>query len=505
MQKEGLIKNGGAYLLAVLGVLHGMMAVAAEPPRVKDSPIFSRFQERWTRALDTVGAPGFSVVVVKDNQVILLDGFGKRDVESGAPVTPDTMFYIASATKPFNAMAALALAEDGKLSLDAPVKQYLPQLELPDAELTSKLTPRDLMCHRYGINRSEIVFLDAYSGQITDEAYFRLLKKAEITHEVDYSNVHFTLLGRVIRAVSGQHWRDYLEARILKPAGMLRTTGYASLMYGDENVAYPHIEIEGKWRRSPVMKTDRTMHAAGGLGTTARDAGRWLRLNLNRGEIDGKRIVSSAGMEEMLKFQSKLPKSSGQIRVRQGFGLGWGRGTYRGRPYAFHGGGYVGTASSFSLLPEEGIGMAILVNSGGSGHGVADVVSGDIYDALLKLDEGDLLPAYERLAKSMRAKAEPAVIGDNLAVAGKLSRPIGDYIGTYRNADWGSVDVLHTDGLLSLRNGDLHGEMLSAGADAFLVVVEPNDPAAGRFIVKNDRVAALELEVFDKPVTFTRE
>jgi len=129
----------------------------------------------------------------------------------------------------------------------------------------------------------------------------------------------------------------------------------------------------------------------------------------------------------------------------------------------------------------------------------------DIYDALLKLDEGDLLPAYERLAKSMRAKAEPAVIGDNLAVAGKLSRPIGDYIGTYRNADWGSVDVLHTDGLLSLRNGDLHGEMLSAGADAFLVVVEPNDPAAGRFIVKNDRVAALELEVFDKPVTFTRE
>src|SRR5262249_40504064 len=158
---------------------------------------------------------------------------------------------------------------------------------------------------------------------------------------------HFTLLGRVIESVTGKPWRDFLDARLFQPAGMTRTTGYASRMYGDANVALPCRETAEGWTVSPLIKTDRTMHAAGGLGTTARDLGQWLRLNMNLGTVNGKRILSEAGARQMQTPQSQ-GEPEGKIRRLEGFGLGWQLGTYRGRPYATHGGGYVGAAAHIS-------------------------------------------------------------------------------------------------------------------------------------------------------------
>jgi CubicO group peptidase (beta-lactamase class C family) len=206
----------------------------------------------------------------------------------------------------------------------------LPEFVLPSEDLTAALTLRDLLCHRHGLECGPIVHRDAYTGQITDEIYFRLLQDAEIANYVRYSNIHFTLAGRAIEDASGLKWQDFLDQRLFVPAGMMRTTAYASEMYGKLEHAEPMLRIEEMWRRSPLVKTDRTMHAAGGMGTTARDAARWLILNLNGGEIDGRRILPETMEEEY-----------------------------------FHGGGYVGAASYISFLPEHGIGVAALANSDG--------------------------------------------------------------------------------------------------------------------------------------------
>lgn len=487
-----------AGLCGAVSTLLPVAAVAAkEPPRIADSPIFKDFGPRWEKALKTVGAPGFAVVVVKDGEVILLDAMGVRDVESGKPVTPDTMFYIASATKPFNAMAALTLVDEGKLELDAPVKRYLPQLELADEKLTETLTVRDLLCHKYGINSTPIVWADAYTGQITDPLYFRLLKRAEIEGQPSYTNVHFTLLGRVIQSVTGKHWRDYLEESVLLPAGMTRTTGYASRMYGDADCAYPHIQLDGKFERSPVMKTDRTMHAAGGMGTTARDLGRWLILNMNRGEIDGKRIISKPLGEAMLTYQSKLPEPSGQIRERIGFGLGWGRGEYRDRPYAFHGGGYVGAAAYISFLLEDNIGMAVLVNNGATGGGLTDVISVDIYDKLLGLDEGDLLPGYEQHAERYRTEVARRPEGVKPVQADGLSLPMERYVGKFHADDWGTFELVVEDGKLKLNFGDMPFYLYTTGTDACDAMYVPYDKSKVRFVVDGDAVTAVEFEMME--------
>src|SRR5262245_32427283 len=285
MQRRPVLAHPAIASIAsvVLGIAASAQAAA---PRVADVPELSGFVPRWRGALETLDAPGFALAVVKEGRVLAIDAFGVRDT-SGAPATIDTGYYIASATKPFTALAACLLAAEGKLDLDAPLKKVLPQLELADAELAETLSLRDLLCHRPGLESGPIVHRDAYTGEITDEIYFELLREAEIAHAVRYSNVHFTLAARALEAVSEKNWQDLLAERVFAPLGMTRTTAYASQLYGKAEHADPMLRIGGAWVKSPLVKTDRTMHAAGGMGTTARDAARWLLFNTEGGSIDG--------------------------------------------------------------------------------------------------------------------------------------------------------------------------------------------------------------------------
>ena len=453
--------------------------------------------ERWTAALKTLDVPGFAVAVVKDGAVLALDGFGVRNV-AGDRATPDTCYYIASATKPFTAMAACLLAAEDAVELDEPVLEYLPQLELRDPELTQSLTLRDLLCHRPGLESGPIVHRDAYSGQISDALYFTLLRDAEIAYQVRYSNVHFTLAARVLEAVSGKKWQDLLAERLFAPLGMSRTTAYASAMYGEGEHADPMLRVDGAWTRSPLRKTDRTMHAAGGIGTTARDAARWLLVNTGCGALDGRQLLPKEIANEYFSQQSAHPRPSGRIRIEEGFALGWNIGKYRERtrPYLFHGGGYVGAASYFCFLPVERIGVAVLVNTGEGGADLATLVSIDVLDRLLGVTgQPDLLPTYEDGARKRRESARPRPSGANPArAADGLTKAPEQYAGTYTHPLEGELEVLLEQGALRARNGDLPYALVSTGPDAFTAWVVPGMTATGRFeLDSGGAVVAVEL------------
>ncbi len=493
-------------LFPLAGVAPAMAQDAAR--RIDDVPELSGLSARWRGALDTLEVAGFAVAVVKDGTVLALDGFGVRDA-AGNPATPDTCYYIASATKPCTAMGACILAGDGKLDLDAPLRSYLPQLELPDPQLTETITMRDLLCHRHGLNSEPIVHRDAFTGQITDEIYFRLLRQAEIAHEVRYSNVHFTLAGRVIEVVSGMKWQVFLDQRLFEPAGMMHTTAFASEMFAAADHAEPLLRIDGAWQRSRLVKTDRTMHAAGGMGTTARDAARWLILNLNGGEIDGRRLLTKDMAREYYTMQSWRPKPEGRIRIEEGYALGWQVGKYRdaSRPYYFHGGGYVGTASYFCFLPDERIGVAVLSNSRG-GADMHTIVSIDILDRLLGIkDQRDLLPVYEESSKKRRSEAPAPPRGLNPARApGGLSRPAETYPGTYSDPAFGELEVfVDAQGELAARFGDMPIALFSRGADEFTASIVPEMTTGGRFeIGPEGGVEAMTLEFGAAPRRFVR-
>ncbi len=474
-----------ATTLAVLMTLRAAQAQGVMEPRVADVPELSGLAERWRGALKALDAPGFALAVVMDDSVLALDAFGVRNV-AGEPATPDTCYYIASATKPFTAMAACILAAEGKLDLGAPVKKYLPQLELLDEELTGTLSLRDLLCHRPGIDGGWINQRETYTGQITGEIYFELLRTSAIAHQVRYNNVHFTLAGRVIEAVSGKKWQDFLTERLFAPTGLTRTTPYASVLYGKGEHAEPMLLVDGKWVRSPLVKTDRIMHAAGGMGTTARDAARWLLLNTNRGELEGRRILPEAMAREYYEQQSAHPEPSGSIRIEEGFALGWNVGKYRerSRPYFFHGGGYAGAAAYFCFLPNERIGVAVLANTEAGGSDLATIVSIDVLDRLLGVEgQPDLLPTYAQGARERRENASNAFPGGpNPAQAPLgLSRPPEKYAGTYTHPLAGELEVWLEHGQLKARIGDLPYVLVSTGQDEFTAGVVPGMKKTGAF------------------------
>ncbi len=478
----------------------GLASLALSFPLPLSSDLFEGLPARWEQAMADLHVPGLAVTIVLDDEVVLLEGWGERDVETHRPVTPDTAFYIASATKPFVAVALAALAESDALDLDLPVRTYLPRFELADPRAARAMTVRDLLCHAPGLNYGPIVLLDAYTGEITEDRYYHFLAQATPQGTTRYSNVHFTLAGRVLEAVTGQRWREALAQRIFEPAGMTATTGFADEMYAREDVAFPSVWSDGRFALATVRKNDDTMHAAGGLGTSARDAGRWLRLNLNRGVLDDEEFFSEATAADIFSLHSEEEGRPARLFPDRGFGLGWMVSGFRDHTVYQHGGGYVGTAALFSFLPELGIGVAALANSAEGGNALCTVVVRDVYERLLGEGEEDYLtPLVQRLRT--RAEAVRAPTARPLPV--ELSLAPEAYAGDYVNEHYGTLHIHFEGERMGARLGRYAFEVLPAGVDRFEgeVVVFSGE---FRFGIENGRARTITVPIRGQETLFAR-
>ncbi len=466
-------------------------------------------RERWLSAMKELDIPGAAVVVVRGDKVILTESLGVRNLETNQPVSPDTMFYIASCTKSYMAMAVLTLVEEGKIDLDAPVKKYLPQFQIADPELTEKLTIRDLLSHAKGLDSGEITFGEAYSGQMTEDRYWRMMKNAKAKGSFQYTNLHYTILGRVVEKVTGQKWQDYVEQHVCKSTGMNRTTAYASRMYSDPDVAIPTIYWDGKLIAASQRKTDRTMHAAGGMGSTANDLARWLILNLNHGTIDGKKVLASELVTQMQTQQAASDQRRSPVPelTRDGYGLGWEVGTYRKKKILQHGGGYVGTAALVMIVPDENIAFAVVCNTDGSGAPFTGLVMIDVLDRLLGVDPPlDFIDKIRPMHDRFRQRRAEQVATTTQPVTGDgLSLPIAQYAGTYQNDDLGTLTIKAQDGRLVLDLGDIHPQLFTTDMDQFSVAFSGGTFDGGRFEIADKLVKALILRSDDDEWRFTRE
>ena len=496
--------------IGVLVCLLSLLCSPAHAQGVEPDPKLAGLREAWRSAIAEIDIPGAAVVVVKDGKVVLLESMGVRDVASNKPVTPDTMFYIASCTKSLNAMAVLTLVEAGTIELDAPVKKYLPQFQTADAELTEKLTIRDLLSHAKGLDSQSITFGEAYSGEMNDARYWRMMKDAKATGRFQYTNLHYTILGRVIEKVTGTHWKDFVEQRVCKPAGMNRTTAYASRMYGDDNVAIPTIYWDKKLIAAPQRKTDRTMHAAGGMGSTANDLARWMRLNLGGGEIDGKRILSEQLAREMQRrhSESEPRKSMVPDLLDDGYGLGWQTGAYKHKRYIQHGGGYVGTAALVTMVPDENLGIAVLCNTDGGGSAFCAMATVNVLDRMLGFDPPvDMMKEIRpRHARFRQRRAEQAATLTKPVDAAALSLPMAAYAGAYHHEDLGTIKVTPKDGRLTLNLGDLRPHVFAADEkDHFLAAFSGGVIDGGRFEVEGKEIKAVVIRAGDDEERFERK
>ncbi|MSR61171.1 MAG: serine hydrolase [Planctomycetes bacterium] len=462
------------------------------------------FTPRWRQAMGECGVAALAMALVEGDEVVHRVTLGRRDPERELPVTKDTLFYIASATKPYVAFALAQLAEQGKVDLDAPVKKYLPRFQLADAALSASITVRDLLCHRHGLSRGPIVLLDAYTGEITEDRYYHFLATLQPARRVVYSNLHFTLAGRVIEAVSGQPWREYLKEHVFAPAGMTRTSGYADWMYAQEDVAFPAVFAGDQAVRAP-HKSDHTMHAAGGLGTSIDDFTRWIRLQLGRGEIDGVRVLGPEATEKSWELLS-TSRDDADFGPTEGFALGWQRGSYRGHLELRHGGGYTGSASYVCFLPELGLGLAVLATGGQGAGGLCQLVSRDVHERLLADDQVvDELPALLERARAARKADDKRRAAEAAAPAAvlQLSLPLASYAGTYRNEWFGTLTIAARGAGLVGHLGELALELRTPMTDGLRLGGQGAPDSEGHFVLADGKVLAVELDL-DGPVRFTR-
>jgi len=503
-----------AVLLSAYFALRFAVATGAAEPsvvaRTSQTLVPAAWQalhDRWQAAVDELRIPGVAIVVVKGNEVVLLDAIGVCDPTSARRVTPESPFYLASVTKSFTALAIAVLVEEGKVSLDEPVRTYLPRFALRDEALAQKVTVRDLLCHRLGLNSDPIGSAEAYLGNITEDRYYRLLSRVNSRGEFAYSNLHYTLLGRIIAAVTGNTWQDFLDERVFRPLQMRESTCYASKLYANPAAAWPMIEKAGKWELAPLVKNDQVMHAAGGMGASARDLGNWLRFQLTGKTPDGRQLISPELLQEVHKQQvtMKKPDTTPGGFVRDGYSLGWFTGTFSGRRFVEHGGGYLGTATIVSLLPDEQIGVAVLVNE--SRPALPLLVVADVYSQLLDVPRVDLLPwLRETVAKSRaRAAATPERTWQPPGSQHGLTLPSDRYVGTYSSPDWGDATVAQRGDYLTLHVGQLELRWHAQDNDRCEVEFPGEKVMQGRFMLEDGKVTKLVLATPIRSMEFTKE
>jgi CubicO group peptidase (beta-lactamase class C family) len=380
--------------LAVMAGVGLLVASASEAQTLVPDAVkrVDRAFAKWDRA----DSPGCALGVYRDGQIVYKSGYGMEDLNEDVHITPGTVFHVASMSKQFTAASVVLLAQQGKLSLDDDVRKYIP--ELPD--FGQKITIRNLVHHTSGL-RDQWALLGLagwrYSNDlITDEDVMSMMtRQKELNFKPGerhmYCNTGYTLIGRIVKRVSGMSLREFTTKNIFEPLGMMHThfrDDHAEIIKHD---AVGYEQETGKPFEISITNFDTV--GATSLHTTVEDLQRWDE-NFYQPKVGG-----AAFVQQMLE-QGKL--NNGE-ELDYAFGLVIGK--YKGLPTVDHGGADAGYRSDMTRFPEQHFSVAVLCNSAEAdpsalGHQVADIVLAKEIKAA-----GATTPAKEPSAKSTAGTA----------------------------------------------------------------------------------------------------
>jgi CubicO group peptidase (beta-lactamase class C family) len=362
-----------------------------------------------TDRLDTIGGyieeamaswqvPGLALAVVKGDEIVHMQGYGVRNVETRAPVTPDTMFAIASSTKAFTAMGVALLVDDGLLEWDKPVRDYLPNFKLSDDYVSEKMTVRDLLCHRSGLPRHDLAW---YGTDFDREGLIKNLAHLRFSHGFretwQYQNLMYMTAGYLAGRITGTSWEGFTQQRVFDPLTMRRSCFSAEAMQKLGDYAAPYRIRRGKAEGQPdtleamAFYSDQVMGPAGSIHSCAADLANWLIVHLNEGKFDGQPFVSPGNLAQMHQPQMVMPVDGFAATLLNTtistYGLGWFIVPYRGYTLIHHGGNIDGFSTMVAFVPQEKIGVVVLTNI--DSRPLRDVLTYEVCDRVLGLSDNN--------------------------------------------------------------------------------------------------------------------
>jgi CubicO group peptidase (beta-lactamase class C family) len=389
--------------------------------------------------------PGVAISIVKDAKLIYARGFGLRDITNNLKVTPDTLFAIGSCSKAFTAVTMGILSDEGKLDWDKPVREYLPSFRLSDPIVSERMRPRDLVTHRSGLPRHDLVW---YKAPLSRQDLFDHLRYLDLSRDLrqsyQYNNLMFMTAGTLVGSIAGMPWEDFARKRVLDPLGMTSTNFSVTDSRKSGDFARPYMVVRDKVEEIPFCNID-AIGPAGSINSNVTDMAKWLILNLNKGkygEKADKTLISENQMAQIHAPQMVVPDELKYAELLYpAYGMGWRINAYRGHLMVNHGGAIDGFSALVSFLPRDGIGVVILVNLEDSP--INGMVVYNIYDRLLGMEpvnwyqriKDDLAQAKARADKKKAEEEKDHKLGT------KPSHSLDDYAGEFENPAYGIMTV----------------------------------------------------------------
>jgi CubicO group peptidase (beta-lactamase class C family) len=321
------------------------------------------------RARELFDVPGMAVAVVVGEEVVFAKGYGEIEKGKGRAVDPRTSFAIASNTKAFTATAVGLLVAEGVISWDDRVVDHLPELELWDPYVTRELRVRDLLSHRVGLATwaGDLMWLSSNYDRKTIMARLKHLPTDYGFRErYGYCNLMFMVAGELIERKTGKTWDGFIQERIFQPLGMQSVATRVGQLEGRDNVAKPHILVDGQWETTPYLDLAAVGPAAS-FHANVEDLSRWMQMQLADGSFGGKEVIPKSVIRETRQPHMWLRVAEEDFlepsRHLLGYGLGWYLADYRGELLVTHGGGMPGMTSRVLMFPESKVGVVVLTSS----------------------------------------------------------------------------------------------------------------------------------------------
>jgi CubicO group peptidase (beta-lactamase class C family) len=399
------------------------------------------------------GIPGMAVAVVHAGKTVYAKGFGVRDVRSGEKVDADTVFQLASLSKPLSATVVAHQVGVSAIGWDTPIVSKLPWFAVSDPAVTKMVAVGDMFAHRSGLPDHAGDMLEdlGYDRRYVLE-HLRQLPLDPFRISYAYTNFGLTAGAEAVAVSAGKPWEDLADEVLFRPMGMASTSYRFADYQARHDRAVGHIHVDGRYEPRYVREPDPEA-PAGGVSSSVNDMTRWLGMVLANGSHDGRQIVDSKALLPAVTPQI-VSSPATEPAMRSGFyGYGFNVGTTSAARMALsHSGAFeLGAGSNFVILPSADVAIIALTNATPSG--VPESLTAEFAD-LVQFGEvrEDWYKLYSDIFKKME-QPTGSIVGQKPPSNPAPAAPLASYVGTYNNDYWGPARITEKDGTLHLALG----------------------------------------------------
>ncbi len=438
-----------AAFLAILAFAF-VRPLPGETPDRDTAARLKDFDAWMARTLKDWNVPGIGVGIVVGDKLVFAKGYGYRDYGAKLPFTPNTLYQIASNSKLFTAVAAGLLVEEGKLTWDKPVRESVPAIQFYNDYLNSTVTLRDMLAHRTGITRHDMIWYQAPDSRKELFSKLKYMEPKEPPRTVFlYNNMMYAAAGYLVELQSGKTWEEFVRDRIFKPLEMSNSLFSVAEMVKrpDFGVAYTEKRDSFEIYKIPYYEDTEGMAPAGAIISNIEDMSHWLIALMNDGKYKGKQVLPAGVLKATIQPAIAQANTLAEVRgwweiLNPNYGMGRSTSSYRGHLQTYHGGDLDGFHSQVSFMPQEHIGVLVAV-IGDHASILYNLVSYNVYERMLGMDQTPWTKRWlEIRLKGKKAETESRTkAGADQVKNTKPSHPLEDYVGQYEHAAYGLLKI----------------------------------------------------------------